>query len=105
MTAESIKKIYTKKACLPSFPHTAGFVVVCCYQPCSHKHSYQNTKKSTEKRSHNGETYKIKGDIHVGMRKKPLEPYHPYAKRSRLPQATIVMPYKNSSQIVLGDRR
>ena len=69
------------------------------------KHSYQNTKKSTEKRSHNGETYKIKGDIHVGMRKKPLEPYHPYAKRSRLPQATIVMPYKNSSQIVLGDRR
>jgi hypothetical protein len=39
------------------------------------------------------------------MVEKPLEPYHPLAYRSRLPTATIVMPYKNSSQIVLGDRR
>jgi hypothetical protein len=38
------------------------------------------------------------------MLKKPLEPYHPNAFRSRLPQPTIVMPYKNSSQIVIGDR-
>ena len=38
------------------------------------------------------------------MLKKPLEPYHPNAFRSRLPQATVVMPYKNSSQIVIGDR-
>ena len=38
------------------------------------------------------------------MFKKPLEPYHPNAFRSRLPQPTIVMPYKNSSQIVIGDR-
>ena len=38
------------------------------------------------------------------MIKKPLEPYHPGAFRSRLPQPTVVMPYKNSSQIVIGDR-
>jgi hypothetical protein len=38
------------------------------------------------------------------MQKKPLEPYHPNSFRSRLPQPTIVMPYKNSSQIVIGDR-
>ena len=38
------------------------------------------------------------------MHKKPLEPYHPEAFRSRLPQPTVVMPYKNSSQIVIGDR-
>ncbi len=41
---------------------------------------------------------------HVGMSKKPLHAYHPNAKRSQLPVATIVMPYKNSSQIVIGDR-
>jgi hypothetical protein len=38
------------------------------------------------------------------MYRKPLEPYHPNAYRSRLPSPTIVMPYKNSSQIVIGDR-
>ena len=38
------------------------------------------------------------------MMKKPLEPYNPFSFRSRLPQATVVMPYKNSSQIVIGDR-
>jgi hypothetical protein len=38
------------------------------------------------------------------MVKKPLERYHPLAFRSRLPQPTVVMPYKNSSQIVIGDR-
>ena len=38
------------------------------------------------------------------MLKKPLEPYHTNAFRSRLPQPTVVMPYKNSSQIVIGDR-
>ena len=35
---------------------------------------------------------------------KPLEPYNPLAHRSRLPEPSVVMPYKNSSQIVLGDR-
>lgn len=38
------------------------------------------------------------------MAKKPLEPYHPNAHRSRLPSPTVIMPYKNSSQIVIGDR-
>ena len=38
------------------------------------------------------------------MLKKPLEPYHPNAFRSRLPLPTVVMPYKNSSSVVIGDR-
>ncbi len=54
-------------------------------------------KKSEEVKSHNSNTFKRRGDLHAGMTKKPLEPYHPNAKRSRLPQTTIVMPYKNSS--------
>ena len=41
---------------------------------------------------------------HVGMAKKPLMAYNPNAIRSQLPKPTIVMPYKNSSQIVIGDR-
>lgn len=48
--------------------------------------------------------YKVRENLHAGMLKKPLEPYHPNAFRSRLPQPTVVMPYKNSSQIVIGDR-
>ena len=38
------------------------------------------------------------------MQKKPLIPYNPNSKRSQLPKPQIVMPYKNSSQIVIGDR-
>ena len=38
------------------------------------------------------------------MTRKPLSKYDPNAKRSQLPQPTIVMPYKNSSQVVIGDR-
>lgn len=38
------------------------------------------------------------------MPKKPLMPYNPNAVRSQLPKPTVVMPYKNSSQIVIGDR-
>jgi len=38
------------------------------------------------------------------MAKKPLMPYNPNAVRSQLPKPTVVMPYKNSSQIVIGDR-
>lgn len=48
--------------------------------------------------------YQQRDNVHAGMIKKPLEPYHPGAFRSRLPQPTVVMPYKNSSQIVIGDR-
>ena len=39
------------------------------------------------------------------MIKKPLEKYHPLAQRNRLPSPTVIMPYKNASQIVIGDRR
>ncbi len=49
--------------------------------------------------------YKQRMNLHAGMARKPLGAYHPNAHRSRLPQPTIVMPYKNSSQIVIGDRR
>ena len=35
---------------------------------------------------------------------KPLEPYKPNAHRSKLPTASVVMPYRNASQIVIGDR-
>jgi hypothetical protein len=49
-------------------------------------------------------TFKQRDNYHAGMLKKPLEAYHPNAFRSRLPQPTVVMPYKNSSQIVIGDR-
>lgn len=52
----------------------------------------------------NRDVYKVRSNLHAGMIKKPLEPYHPLAHRSRLPSPTVVMPYKNSSQIVIGDR-
>ena len=46
----------------------------------------------------------MRDNLHAGMLKKPLEPYHPNAFRSRLPLPTVVMPYKNSSSVVIGDR-
>ena len=39
------------------------------------------------------------------MSKKPMIIYDPNAKRSKLPEPTVVMPYKNSSQITIGDRK
>ena len=38
------------------------------------------------------------------MAKKPLMKYNPTATRSLLPKPTLIMPYKNSSQVVIGDR-
>ena len=49
-------------------------------------------------------TFSERSHHHVGMVKKPLMPYNPIAQRSRLTEPTVVMPYKNSSQIVIGDR-
>lgn len=49
--------------------------------------------------------FKVRPSLHAGMVQKPLERYDPLAYRSRLPSPSVVMPYKNSSQIVLGDRR
>ena len=63
-----------------------------------------NLKRSSETASISADHYKVREQLHAGMLKKPLEPYHPNAFRSRLPKPTVVMPYKNSSQIVIGDR-
>ena len=49
-------------------------------------------------------TYQQRQMPHVGMNSKKLTAYDPNAQRSQLPKPTIVMPYKNSSQIVIGDR-
>ena len=51
------------------------------------------------------DVFKVKPNVHAGMHRKPLEPYHPNAHRNRLTSPSVVMPYKNSSQIVIGDRR
>jgi hypothetical protein len=66
--------------------------------------AYGNVKRSSETESWSKTTHLQRDNLHAGMLKKPLEPYHPNAFRSRLPQPTVVMPYKNSSQIVIGDR-
>ena len=50
------------------------------------------------------EAFKVRNFLHAGMLKKPLEPYSPNAHRSRLPSPTVIMPYKNSSSIMIGDR-
>lgn len=62
------------------------------------------SKRLTEVTAFSQDQYKVRENLHAGMIKKPLEPYHPNAFRSRLPKPTVVMPYKNSSQIVIGDR-
>ena len=63
-----------------------------------------NAQKLPETASMAAEHFKVRDNLHCGMIKKPLQPYHPNAFRNRLPQPTVVMPYKNSSQIVIGDR-
>ena len=61
-------------------------------------------RKSSETFSVAKDTYKVRNNLHAGMFHKPLEKYHPNAHRSRLPSPTVIMPYKNSSSIVIGDR-
>ena len=61
-------------------------------------------KKSSETFSIAKDTYKVRNNLHAGMIRKPLVKYDPNAHRSRLPSPTIVMPYKNSSSIIIGDR-
>ena len=41
------------------------------------ENSYNNTKRSAEVESWSRSTYKQRGDLHAGMVKKPLTPYHP----------------------------
>ena len=63
-----------------------------------------SSKKLPETTSMAAEQFKVRETLHAGMVRKPLAPYHPNAYRNRLPQPTVVMPYKNSSSIVIGDR-
>ena len=63
-----------------------------------------NANKPPESTSFSAEQFKQRDTLHCGMLKKPLSLYHPNAFRNRLPQPTVVMPYKNSSSIVIGDR-
>lgn len=62
------------------------------------------SKKSMVKYHDYSDQFQTRDHHHAGMIKKPLEPYNPDAFRNRLPSPTIVMPHKNSSQIVIGDR-
>lgn len=39
------------------------------------------------------------------MSGKPLTRYSPIAQRNRLPVPTVVMPYKNSSNVTIGATR
>ncbi|CAI2382144.1 unnamed protein product [Moneuplotes crassus] len=68
------------------------------------KKGLKNTNRLTETKSIAQSTYGRRGNLHAGMPVKPLEPYHPNAHRSRLPTPTVVMPYRNASSIVIGDR-
>ena len=63
-----------------------------------------SASKLPENVSFSAEQFKQRDTLHCGMLKKPLSLYHPNAFRNRLPQPTVVMPYKNSSSIVIGDR-
>ena len=49
-------------------------------------------------------THKQVPHMHAAMENKPLVKYNPTSYRNRLPVPSIVMPHKNSSQIVIGDR-
>ena len=66
--------------------------------------SYGNMGKSSERSSVSHAAHKETPIMHAGMAKKPLVKYDPSSYRNRLPQPTVVMPYKNSSQVVIGDR-
>lgn len=68
------------------------------------KNSWSNQRRSSEVISHAGSTYQTFPNMHVGMEKKPLMPYHPESYRSRLPQPDFIAPYKNASQVEIGDR-
>ena len=44
-----------------------------------------SSKRLTEVTALSQDQYKVRENLHAGMIKKPLEPYHPNAFRSRLP--------------------
>ena len=79
-------------------------VVVGFKCPIDERPADPRANRSSETASMSQDTFKVRANLHAGMIRKPLERYHPDAHRSRLPSPTVVMPYKNSSQIVIGDR-
>jgi len=75
------------------------------YDPKLQNRSLYSTKVvSTEKRSLSHQMHRVKASPHAGMRKKPLEPYSPNSQRSMLKHEEAPIPYKNTSNIVIGDR-
>ena len=62
------------------------------------------TIKAPALMGHTGNTFYNQPLKHVTMAKKPLEVYNPNASRSRLSVPDTPVRYRNSSQIVLGDR-
>jgi len=52
----------------------------------------------------NRNTYKLRPNLHVGMKTKPLVAYDPSSYRNRLPIRDLAKPSKNASQIEIGDR-
>ncbi|CAG9315356.1 unnamed protein product [Blepharisma stoltei] len=72
--------------------------------PWNSRSLYCNDLKSTEKRSLSHDVHRVRQNLHAGMHSKPLERYSPDAQRSRLKNDEFIIPYKNTSQIVIGDR-
>jgi hypothetical protein len=60
--------------------------------------------RSSETNSIYRKDYSVKPNMHVGMDKKPLVPYHPESYRNRLPIGGVIMPHKNKSIVEIGDR-
>lgn len=81
-----------------------GQAVCLAFANPNNKPADPSKNRSSETTSFSSDTFKIRNNLHAGMTRKPLEKYHPNAQRSRLSSPTVVMPYKNSSQIVIGDR-
>eukprot|EP00347_Sterkiella_histriomuscorum_P010163 403377364 len=81
-----------------------GQAVAIAFQGTKHPIKDGSPARSVERSSLSHDMFKLRNELHVGAGKKPLEPYHPNSFRSRLYQPQVTMPYKNSSQIVIGDR-
>lgn len=83
----------------------AGRAVGIGYSSPSHSPlQLSHTSRSSERRSMSHDSYKVRQNLHAGMKAKPLEPYTPFAYRSRLPGEEFIQPYKNASSVVIGDR-
>eukprot|EP00826_Nyctotherus_ovalis_P053147 TRINITY_DN685_c0_g1_i5.p1 TRINITY_DN685_c0_g1~~TRINITY_DN685_c0_g1_i5.p1 ORF type:complete len:176 (-),score=30.57 TRINITY_DN685_c0_g1_i5:26-553(-) len=65
--------------------------------------SYGNTGKSAETVSVSHAAHSQGYYMHAGMGSKPLVNYNPNSARNRLPQTSVMMPYKNSSQVIIGN--